>query len=281
MGDERQAFYVVKKGDIVGIYKSFSDCQAQAGSSPWDPSILIYKGYCLPKEAEEFLVSFGLKNAGFSITASELQDGLFGSLAICPFQDAVKSSSFSLNPAKKHDDVGSSSVPVDCQNKHLKLENYVEPQALTNTASLSCIIEYDGASKGNPGQAGAGVVLRAEHGMVWRLREGIGIATNNVAEYRAVILGMKCALKGGFKHVLVRGDSQLVCMQIQGLWKTKNQNMVDLCREARELRDKFTSFRIEHITRELNFEADAQANFAISLHDGEVQVDVENGCQGV
>ncbi|GMP30377.1 hypothetical protein CsSME_00005072 [Camellia sinensis var. sinensis] len=87
---------------------------------------------------------------------------------------------------------------------------------LTNyqVTQLSCTIEFDGASKGNPGLAGAGAMLRADDGsMVCRLREGVGIATNNVAEYRAVILGLKYALKKGFKHVRVQGDSKLVCMQ--------------------------------------------------------------------
>ncbi|GAB4854803.1 hypothetical protein Ancab_039735 [Ancistrocladus abbreviatus] len=391
MGDERQAFYVVRKGDIVGIYKSLSDCQAQAGSSPLNPSITVYKGYFLTKEAEEHLVTHGLKNPSFSIAASELQDGLFGSLAICPFQDAdgrsscsshpqnknfilgnytapqafnapacadnsatkemihiheaVGSSSFAINPLMKHvklenykdshaftrpvfDAFGSSSCSSNSENKYIKLGNYMQSQAFsppvhasysataemfqnqeavgTNSFSanpqmkhlmldnykklafthpvslvmycqVSCIIEFDGASKGNPGQAGAGAVLRAEDGStVWRLREGVGIATNNVAEYRALLLGLKYAVERGFKHVLVRGDSLLVCKQVEGLWKTKNQNMADLCKEARKLKDKFTSFRVEHVAREFNSDADAQANLAITLKEGEVRVEVKN-----
>ncbi|KAJ6926879.1 hypothetical protein NC651_011086 [Populus alba x Populus x berolinensis] len=154
-------------------------------------------------------------------------------------------------------------------------------------AQPSCILEFDGASKGNPGPAGAGAVLRAEDGsMVCRLREGLGIATNNVAEYRAVLLGLKHALKKGFKYICVQGDSNLVCMQIQGLWKLKNQNLVDLCKEAKELKDMFTSFQIKHVPRpdykwhilcfivkEFNFEADVQANLATNLRDGQIEED--------
>ncbi|GAB2276570.1 hypothetical protein Dimus_039196 [Dionaea muscipula] len=268
MGDEWQAFYVVWKGDVVGIYRSFSDCQDQAGYSQWNPSIMVYKGYCLSKEAESYLASHGLKNPSFSMAASELRDGLFGYLAVYPFQDASTSSS---EPNLVYG--GSCVRSANFQNRSLKLDNHVQPQ-VPRCFGSSCIIEFDGASRGNPGPAGAGAVVRNDDGsLVFLLREGVGIATNNVAEYRGVILGLRYALTGGFSHVHVRGDSQLVCKQIEGLWKTNNQNMADLCRVARELKEKFTSFRIEHIGREFNAEADAQANLAIDLWDGQVEVD--------
>nr|XP_027073847.1 uncharacterized protein LOC113698281 [Coffea arabica] len=109
--------------------------------------------------------------------------------------------------------------------------------------------------------------------MVFRLREGVGVATNNAAEYRGAILGLKFALEKGFKHIRVQGDSKLVCMQVQGLWKCKNQNMAELCKVAKELKDQFQTFDINHIDREFNTEADAQANLAIYLKSGEFQVD--------
>ncbi|XP_042021370.1 uncharacterized protein Mb2253c-like [Salvia splendens] len=140
----------------------------------------------------------------------------------------------------------------------------------------SCILEFDGASKGNPGQAGAGAILRSADGnMVFRLHEGVGIATNNVAEYRGCILGLRYALTKGYKHICVRGDSKLVCMQVQGLWRTKTQNMTELCKIAKELKDQFLSFQIMHIERESNTEADAQANFGVHLKMGEIQVDCD------
>ncbi|XP_043723809.1 uncharacterized protein LOC122670862 isoform X2 [Telopea speciosissima] len=146
------------------------------------------------------------------------------------------------------------------------------PGASFKWVKLSCILEFDGASKGNPGQAGAGAVLRAEDGsIVCRLREGVGVATNNVAEYRALILGLKYALKKGYTQIHARGDSQLVCKQVEGQWKTKNPSMSKLCNEAKELKDKFSSFHIYYIARDANWEADAQANLAVNLVDGEVQ----------
>uniref|UniRef100_A0A5B7CCX0 RNase H type-1 domain-containing protein n=1 Tax=Davidia involucrata TaxID=16924 RepID=A0A5B7CCX0_DAVIN len=283
MEDEKDAFYVVRKGDIVGVYKSLSDCQAQLGSSVCNPSLSVFKGYCLPKEAKEYLVSHGLKGGTYAIGAADVQNDLFGELVACPFQQPIysKGKAFDTHSPEKRlrhglesgniGWVGSSSVPANAQRNHLKLDNYIEVPTISSKC-LYCILEFDGASKGNPGPAGAGAVLRAEDGsLVYRLREGVGIATNNVAEYRGVILGLKYALKKGFKHIRVQGDSKLVCMQIQGLWKTKNQNMADLCKLAKELVDKFVSFQIRHVERDFNSEADAQANLGVLLKNGEVQ----------
>jgi hypothetical protein len=76
-------------------------------------------------------------------------------------------------------------------------------------------VEYDGASKRNPGRAGAGALLRHPDGsVVCELKEGLGIATNNVAEYRAFILGLRGALTRGIYRVRVQGDSKLVCEQV-------------------------------------------------------------------
>ncbi|KNA25835.1 hypothetical protein SOVF_002890 [Spinacia oleracea] len=338
MADEKDAFYVVRKGDIIGIYKSFADCQAQAAFSPLDPSISVYKGYGLSKETESYLVSHGLQRAGFSISARDVQDGTFGPLSVCPFQDAGRSScpapnapnktvklehytepKASVSPVcaaspapngriQKHVDTGlnitsasprnnydeltnyikpanlvrpayasaePSSFLHNPQKKISELKNYMEPQQVVVPASQSCTIEFDGASKGNPGLAGAGAVLRATDGsQVWLLREGVGIATNNVAEYRSVILGLKTALQKGFKHVKVRGDSLLVCNQIQGKWRTKNENMANLCKEALQLKNQFLSFTIEQVPREFNSAADAQANRATNLRDRQVEIEM-------
>jgi ribonuclease HI len=79
-------------------------------------------------------------------------------------------------------------------------------------------IEYDGASKRNPGPAGAGALVRAPNGsVVCELREGLGVTTNNVAEYRALILGLCGALERGIYRVRVQGDSNLVCQQVPTL----------------------------------------------------------------
>ncbi|XP_022159181.1 uncharacterized protein LOC111025600, partial [Momordica charantia] len=154
------------------------------------------------------------------------------------------------------------STPKDALRKHVKSHDSMVSRAISSNREC-CFLEFDGASKGNPGQAGAGAVLRAHDGsVICRLREGLGTATNNVAEYRAILLGLKYALQKGFTRIHVQGDSKLVCMQVQGLWKVKNENISELCNEVIKLKDKFLSFQISHVLRNLNSEADAQANLA-------------------
>ncbi|XP_016477175.1 uncharacterized protein LOC107798671 isoform X1 [Nicotiana tabacum] len=285
MGDEKDAFYVVRKGDVIGVYKSLSDLQALLRSCVGEPVISVFKGYRLAKESEEYLASHGLKNAMYSIDSSDVRDDLFGILVPCPFRQpgSSKDKPIGKNYQEKSMQlavVPSASFSAAAQQKHAKLDNFLEDPPISTYCfpdmQLTCILEFDGASKGNPGLAGAGAVLRAADGsMVFRLREGLGVATNNVAEYRGVILGLKYALEKGFKHIRVQGDSKLVCMQTQGIWKCKNQNMAELCKIVKELKDQFMSFQISHIEREFNTEADAQANLAVYLKNGETQVECD------
>ncbi|KAF3442812.1 hypothetical protein FNV43_RR16730 [Rhamnella rubrinervis] len=243
---EKNAFYVVRKGDVVGVYTSLSDCHAQV-SSICDPPVSVYKGYHLPKDAEDYLTACGLKNAIYTIRATDLKEDLFGTLVHCPFQDPASICETAVKDKSK-------------ERSH---------EMLGSEYMGSCILEFDGASKGNPGLAGAGAVLRADDGsLICKLREGLGIATNNAAEYRAMILGLKYALKKGFNRIRVQGDSKLVCMQVQGLWKVKNENMSYLFEEVKKLKDEFVSFQINHVLRDLNSEADAQANLAVRLLGG-------------
>ncbi|XP_056682691.1 uncharacterized protein [Spinacia oleracea] len=270
---EKEAFFVVRKGDIVGVYKTLSDCQDQIS----DPPVSVYKGYSLPKDAEEYLASRGLHNALYTIKASDLKDDLFGTLVPCPFQEPASSrgetSNTDLPQKRPHDvlepgnveDVGLLSTSIDQLSKLQKLDH-------APSDTKTCVLHFDGASKGNPGQAGAGAVLRTLSGtLICRIRQGLGIATCNAAEYRAIILGLKKAREMGYTTIQAQGDSKLVCMQIQGLWKVKHENMSILHAEAKKLMEQFASFKISHVLREFNSDADAQANFAVSLADGEVQ----------
>ncbi|XP_026659121.1 uncharacterized protein LOC103703834 isoform X2 [Phoenix dactylifera] len=275
MEEESNAFYVVRKGDIIGLYNSLSDCQAQVSLLVSDPSVSVYKGYSLHKETEEYLASRGLKNALYSMNAADLKDDLFGTLTPCPFRQPDGLASLVDKTPKKMSFQKTSkdmlnnldavrSTSTEQANKPLELGHSKEAQP------ISCNY-FDGASKGNPGKAGAGAVLRTEDGtVVSRLREGLGDATCNVAEYRALILGLKYALKKGFKQIHVQGDSKLICMQVQDLWKTKNQNLADLYKEVKELKDMFLSFKIGHVKREFNSDADTQAKLAADLPIGKV-----------
>ncbi|KAI9125227.1 hypothetical protein K1719_003843 [Acacia pycnantha] len=284
MEQEKNAFFVVRKGDIVGIYNSLIECQAQVGSSICNPPVSVYKGYSLPKEAEDHLVSHGLKNALYTIKAADFNEDIFGTLVPCPFQDPASSEAGTSSNAvsKKRslgvlgqenmdEGIGPTSPSEDPLKKQAKLDHSAVGQ-VSSSKLRTCIVEFDGASKGNPGKAGAGAILRSSDGsLICRLREGVGVATCNAAEYRALILGMKYALQKGFTGIHIQGDSKLVCMQIDGLWKIRNENMSKLHKVAKELKDKFLSFQVTHVLRNLNSEADAQANLAIDLADGQVQ----------
>ncbi|HUG55621.1 MAG TPA: ribonuclease HI family protein [Candidatus Limnocylindrales bacterium] len=126
---------------------------------------------------------------------------------------------------------------------------------------MKAILYADGAARGNPGPAGAGAVLLDESGRVvaevWR---GLGHATNNVAEYSALILGLEEALRRGVDDLEVRMDSQLVVRQMQGLWRIKHAGLKPLALQAGALLARFPKRRIDHVPRGENSLADALAN---------------------
>ncbi|XP_058733932.1 uncharacterized protein LOC131605613 [Vicia villosa] len=135
-------------------------------------------------------------------------------------------------------------------------------------------LQFDGACRGNPGPAGAGAVLFDENWNVLnRFRKGLGYQTNNAAEYHALILGLEQAIVNGYKHINIQGDSRLVVKQFKGKWRINNPHLRSLCVEALELRNNFCSYRIKHIPREFNTIADAQANLAVNLQEGQVEAD--------
>jgi probable phosphoglycerate mutase len=127
------------------------------------------------------------------------------------------------------------------------------------------IVEADGGSRGNPGPAGYGaVVLDPDTDQVLVERaEGLGVTTNNVAEYRGLIAGLRAAVELGATEVDVRMDSKLVVEQMSGRWKIKHPAMQPLAQEAAELAREIGSVRYEWIPRLRNSRADALANQAM------------------
>jgi ribonuclease H / adenosylcobalamin/alpha-ribazole phosphatase len=126
------------------------------------------------------------------------------------------------------------------------------------------IVWADGGARGNPGPAGFGVVVTTPSGEVLaQLGEGIGWATNNVAEYRGSIAGLEQALALGAKRVHVRADSLLVVNQQKGLWKVKSPSLQGLWTQTRHLVSQFDRVTWEHVPRGQNRRADALANQAM------------------
>jgi ribonuclease HI len=126
--------------------------------------------------------------------------------------------------------------------------------------SLYC----DGASRGNPGQAGAGVLLVDAFGDI-RVQYGeyLGQATNNVAEYQALLLGLKMARNLGVKKIQVFADSELLVRQLNGQYRVKAAHLLPLWEEATKALQAFETHEISHVPRELNYLADRLANQAI------------------
>jgi ribonuclease HI len=123
------------------------------------------------------------------------------------------------------------------------------------------IVACDGAARGNPGPAGIGAVLSDEAGRTLAtIARGIGPATNNVAEYRACLEGLRLAAEHGARRVLVRSDSRLLVEQLSGRFRVKNPTLIRLHEEVRRLVSVFEDAAFEHIPREENTDADRLAN---------------------
>ncbi|RJP75444.1 MAG: reverse transcriptase-like protein [Candidatus Abyssobacteria bacterium SURF_17] len=125
-------------------------------------------------------------------------------------------------------------------------------------------VHFDGASHGNPGPAAIGVVITNSTGKaICELSEAIGRATNNYAEYAALIRGLEEAQRLGAAEVECFADSELVVRQITGQYSIKSKTLLPLVRQAQELRRQFTRFSIRHIPREQNKRADSLASKAL------------------
>jgi ribonuclease HI len=133
-----------------------------------------------------------------------------------------------------------------------------------DSESGSAILWTDGAARGNPGPAGIGVMLKTRAGVVM-VAEGrsIGHATNNVAEYRALLLGLEKALEQGVRRVEVRADSELLIKQLKNEYRVKHPGLRPLFEQAQALLKRFEKVRLHHVRRELNAEADRLANEGI------------------
>jgi ribonuclease HI len=126
---------------------------------------------------------------------------------------------------------------------------------------MKLIINTDGLSKGNPGTAAIGATIKDERGkMLATISKRIGITTNNVAEYQALIAALQKALKLGGTQVIIRADSELMIRQLNGRYKIKSEGLKPLYIEVTQLLAKFETVLLKHIPREQNTEADKLAN---------------------
>jgi ribonuclease HI len=135
------------------------------------------------------------------------------------------------------------------------------PEEKRRPAPDLLVIHIDGASRGNPGPAGIGIVIKNESGSVlFESGQSIGTATNNVAEYRALIAALQAAHSLTSGRLQVYSDSELLVRQIRGEYRIKNPQLRPLFQQAEILISQFQSFSISHIPREQNQEADRLAS---------------------
>jgi ribonuclease HI len=139
-----------------------------------------------------------------------------------------------------------------------------DTRASAETDTGSAILWTDGAARGNPGPAGIGVVLKTLQGEILATEARfVGHTTNNVAEYRALLLGLERAIECGVRRLEVRADSELLIRQLLGKYRVKNAGLRPLYQRATELLRKFESTHLVHVRREQNAEADRLANEGI------------------
>ena len=124
-------------------------------------------------------------------------------------------------------------------------------------------VNVDGGARGNPGPAAIGVVLRADGEVLEEVGETIGEATNNVAEYRALLRGIELAAARGASELELIGDSELVVRQVEGRYKVKNAGMKELHEEVKRALREFDSWSIRHVRRNQNADADRLVNEAL------------------
>ena len=134
------------------------------------------------------------------------------------------------------------------------------------SAKKTTEVYIDGASRGNPGESGIGVLVIRPDSTREEIREYIGRGTNNEAEYKALIKALRYLVSEDSTEVKIHTDSQLVASQMNGLWKVKDSKLRILYSEAKKLASRLSALEIEYIPREKNTEADGLANEAIDRY---------------
>jgi ribonuclease HI len=131
-------------------------------------------------------------------------------------------------------------------------------------AAVKVVVNVDGGARGNPGPAAIAAVVQEPGGAVLEERgERIGAASNNVAEYKALLLGIERAAALGASEVELVGDSELIVKQVKGEYKVKHAGMRELHAQVKRALQDFESWSIRHVRREQNAEADRLVNEAL------------------
>ena len=133
----------------------------------------------------------------------------------------------------------------------------------------ACRLYTDGGARGNPGPAAAaGIIQDADGSVVAEVSEYLGVATNNVAEYRALALTLRKAKELGCQAVAIHMDSELIVRQLNGLYKVKDPKMRELYGQVQGLLRQFTDWKVQHVRRADNQRADELVNSVLDAQEG-------------
>jgi probable phosphoglycerate mutase len=149
-----------------------------------------------------------------------------------------------------------------------------QPSLFGPPSGGSATANVDGGSRGNPGPAGYGVHIERDDGTIVELKESLGVATNNVAEYNGLLAALRWASEHGISRLHVRADSELVVKQMKGIYRVKHPALQPLFEEARALARRVGRVTFEHVRRELNRDADRLATEAM---DDAQRLSLESG----
>lgn len=143
---------------------------------------------------------------------------------------------------------------------------------------MKLVIHIDGGARGNPGPAGAGVVIHDDEGGA-QLEAGffLGRMTNNVAEYTALLKALEASHRLSAEQLLIHSDSELLVKQINGEYRVKNPGLQTLFEEAMSRLKKFSKWTVRHVRREGNARADELANLAMDAGEDVIEIDVSDG----
>ena len=155
---------------------------------------------------------------------------------------------------------------------HIKKDDLIiSDKEIIDTSNINkeidlIVVNVDGASRGNPGESGIGVaIFDKDSNLINEACDYLGVATNNIAEYKALILGLRLSIKYNAKKILFKSDSELMVKQIKGEYKVKNAQLKLLFAEVQDLFKKLPNWEIMHVPREENKEADLLANKGVEM----------------
>ena len=138
-----------------------------------------------------------------------------------------------------------------------------QPSLFGPATGGSATASIDGGSRGNPGPAGYGVHIEHDDGTIRELKQSLGMATNNVAEYNGLLAALRWAMASGITSLHIRSDSELLVKQMKGEYRVKHPGLQPLYEEARSLARQIGRVTYEHVRREFNRDADRLANEAM------------------